>query len=90
MDDQAIVWISQRWVPHCTLWTNFKQEFLKQFQGKCSRMVISIVAGFNHKCLHADISSYYNVVLNFNVDGDMAAHSNRYHYRGFPRFGRVG
>ena len=23
------------------------------------------------------------------VDGDMAAHSHRYHHRGFPRFGRV-
>jgi hypothetical protein len=24
------------------------------------------------------------------VDGHMAAHSHRYHHRGFPRFGRVG
>jgi hypothetical protein len=39
-------------------YADFKQELLKQFQGKCSRMVISIVAGSNHKCLHVDISSY--------------------------------
>ena len=58
VDNQAIVWISQQWVPHCARWTNFKQELWKQFQGKCPRMVISIVAGSNHKCLHVDILSY--------------------------------
>ena len=58
VDNQAIVWISQRWVPHCALWTNFKQELFEQFQGKFSRMVISIVAGSNHNCLNVDISPY--------------------------------
>ena len=58
VDNQAIVWISQRWVPHCALLTNFKQELFEQFQGKFSSMVISIVAGSNRNSLNVDILPY--------------------------------
>ena len=34
------------------MWTNFIQELFEQFQGKFSRMVISIVAGSNHNWLN--------------------------------------
>ena len=41
------------------LWTNIKQVLLfEQFQGKFSRMVISIDVGSNHNCLNVDISPY--------------------------------